>query len=92
MTDIVERLRDYADGLSGYAADMMGDAADEIERLRREREIFSQALNDANEWGGELYAYNERLREALLDLEQYVSRADHFYLKPETLAALKEGE
>jgi len=63
MTDIVERLRDYADGLSGYAADMMGDAADEIERLRREREIFSQALNDANDWGGELYADNERLRD-----------------------------
>jgi len=35
---------------------------------------------------------NERLREALLDLEQYVSRADHFYLKPETLAVLKEVE
>ena len=34
----------------------------------------------------------ERLREALLDLEQYVSRADHFYLKPETLAVLKEVE
>jgi len=34
----------------------------------------------------------ERLREALWDLEQYVSRADHFYLKPETLATLKEVE
>lgn len=32
--DIVERLRDYADGLVGYPADMMVEAADEIERLR----------------------------------------------------------
>ena len=34
----------------------------------------------------------ERLREALKDMDGYVSRADRYYLKPETLAALKEKE
>jgi len=67
--DIVERLRSrqpYPLDAVGYLINPDGpEAADEIERLRREREIFSQALNDANEWGGELYADNERLREAL---------------------------
>jgi len=118
--DIVERLRDYADGLSGYAADMMGEAADEIERLRedkldalaavesenafyqmeierlrREREIFSQALDDANEWGGELYADNERLREALRKIEQSDTcgcQGECDNMQEIARAALKEGE
>jgi len=91
--DIVERLRKRAAtwvSVGWGNNDIFDEAADEIERLRREREIFSQALDDANDWGGELYADNERLREALLDLEQYVSRA--VYLKPETLTVLNEVE
>ena len=65
--DIVERLRSrqpYPLDAVGYLINPDGpEAANEIERLRREREIFSQALDDANEWGGELYADNERLRD-----------------------------
>ena len=75
--DIVERLRSrqpYPLDPVGYLINPDGpEAADEIERLRREREIFSQALDDANDWGGELYAENERLREAL---QFYVSFAN----------------
>ena len=66
--DIVERLRKRAAtwvSVGWGNNDIFDEVANEIERLRREREIFSQALDDANEWGGELYADNERLREAL---------------------------
>lgn len=47
MIDIVDRLRDYADGLSGYAADMMGDAAAEIERLREENKLLFDLFHEA---------------------------------------------
>lgn len=68
MTDIVDWLRCAANEHNMYRCD---EAADEIEKLREER---------------------NRLREALKDMDGYVSRADRYYLKPETLAALKEKE
>jgi len=62
MTDIVERLRDYADGLSGYAADMMGEASDHIERLREDKLDALAAVESENAF----YQMEiERLREAL---------------------------
>ena len=61
---------------------------DIVERLRLRIHTSEDEAALTNEAADEI----ERLREALWDLEQYVSRADHFYLKPETLATLKEGE
>lgn len=46
--DIVKRLRDYADGLSGYAADMMNEAANEIERSREEVKHLQNMLAIVN--------------------------------------------
>jgi len=97
MTDIVERLRDYADGLSGYAADMMGEASDHIERLREDKLDALAAVESENAF----YQMEiERLREAL----QRIVDIDWQFANSETLeriegrcaviarAALKEGE
>lgn len=65
MVDIVERLRDYADGLSGYAADMMVEAADEIERLQREIETLKELRKIAFDASIENLKENERFYEAL---------------------------
>ena len=67
---------------------------DIVERLRdaenqefiQDRQIFQ--LTVCSEAEDEI----ERLREALKDMDSYVSRADRYYLKPKTLAALKEKE
>jgi len=93
MTDIVERLRNSSTpNIQFVMYEWMKEAADEIERLRREREIFSQALDDANEWGGELYADNERLRKALQEIADNNSWCSETYLENIAKAALKEGE
>ena len=57
--NIVERLRDYANGLSGYAADMMVEAANEIEKLREDNFKMWTILCDTP----------ERLREALRKID-----------------------
>ena len=90
--DIVERLReDKLDALA--AVESENDFYQmEIERLRDEVHFDDQTIKSLSEINDRLQKKNELLREALLDLEQYVSRADHFYLKPETLAVLKEVE
>lgn len=67
---------------------------DIVERLRdaenqefiQDRQIFQ--LTVCSEAADEI----ERLREALKDMDSYVSRADRYYLKPKTLAALKDKE
>jgi hypothetical protein len=95
MMNIVERLRDYADGLSDYAADMMGNAADEIERLREEHETVSRIVDGMTlqfvERGKEI----ERLQE-VRDMLQAINEAkdkEIAILRAEKhLAALKEGE
>jgi hypothetical protein len=74
MSDIVERLRvqdehGIFDLPEGHEFVSYGDAADYIEWLRRRDEILSQTLKDANDWGLELYAENEQLREALKENE-----------------------
>lgn len=47
-----ERLRDHADNLSPshfYPANVLLDAADEIARLRAERDKFERAWNDVSD-------------------------------------------
>ena len=65
MTDIVERLRSPANVFYEYAADngaFLREAADEIERLRKEnQELKLQYLSDQGQWIEE----TGRLREAL---------------------------
>ena len=86
--NIVERLRDYANGLSGYAADMMVEAANEIEKLREDNFKMWTILCDTP----------ERLREALrkIDAVKYYG-PEGASMKCDEMheiarAALKEGE
>jgi len=65
---------------------------DIVKRLREISGIKKSFPMQGDDLEGQAADEIERLREALWDLEQYVSRADHFYLKPETLATLKEVE
>jgi len=86
--NIVERLRDYANGLSGYAADMMVEAANEIEKLREDNFKMWTILCDTP----------ERLREALRKIEAvkyYVPEGASMEcdeMHEIARAALKEGE
>ena len=66
--DIVERLRSVGgiEGTTRWYINPDGlEAADEIERLQKEKEIMADALRDANDYGMELAHEIERLREAL---------------------------
>ena len=73
MTDIVERLRSPANVFYEYAADngaFLREAADEIERLRKEKqELELQYLSDQGQWIEE----TGRLRGVL---RHYVSECD----------------
>jgi len=86
--NIVERLRDYANGLSGYAADMMVEAANEIEKLREDNFKMWTILCDTP----------ERLREALrkIDAVKYYgpegASMECDEMHEIARAALKEGE
>ena len=88
MKDITERLRSLDLGWS-ETGEWFEEAADEIVRLRKEREIISEALNDANDYGMELHTENKWLRKALKDVlaKEYVVDC-----KDVARAALKEGE
>jgi predicted nuclease with TOPRIM domain len=61
MTDIVERLRERW-------ADTSEEAADEIERLRAERDAHRDAHAAAQNVLDALYGERDRLREALRDV------------------------
>ena len=69
MADIVERLRGLADEwyeMCGDIHEPLGEAADEIERLRKEnQELKLQYLSDQGQWIEE----TGRLREALREKE-----------------------
>ena len=86
--NIVKRLRDYANGLSGYAADMMVEAANEIEKLREDNFKMWTILCDTP----------ERLREALrkIDAVKYYgpegASMECDEMHEIARAALKEGE
>jgi hypothetical protein len=56
MMDIVERLRKLADGERPYGSllDVMDEAADEIEFLRKERDRLREALRAIEEIGEHL--------------------------------------
>ena len=73
--DIVERLRRMSD-MTTTDNDLtdIAKAADEIEKMRRGDEILSQTLKDANDWGLELYAENEQLREKNAQLRELLQK------------------
>jgi hypothetical protein len=77
--DIVERLRKrkaYNAEYDFHGNEIIGDdpdedcieAADEIERLQKEKDIMADALRDANDYGMELAHEIKRLREALKEI------------------------
>jgi HAMP domain-containing protein len=71
---------------------------DLVERLR-ERKLFKQAADEIEHWQGHAerlrqdcefhLAEIERLRGVIVDMGQYISRADFHYLKKETIAVLE---
>ena len=73
--DIVERCRKAAiDYYESADPETYKEAADEIEKMRRGDEILSQTLKDANDWGLELYAENEQLREENAQLRELLQK------------------
>jgi hypothetical protein len=87
MTDLVVRLR-AEDPECGLRHSLATEAADEIERLR----VWLES-GGGRYWEGRYRdeaARVDELEAALDDVWQYISRADWFYLKPETRAALGE--
>jgi len=103
MTDIVERLRqrdeyeqvlDHENLPYGLVKSLAHDAADEIERLRAERDEAQaeanagrQAEHDADVERRAVEAERDRLREAILDTEQHDAGLVPMRLR---LLALKE--
>jgi len=71
---------------------------DIVERLRQWAEwdyLIEAASTDLVTAANEIELLRKErdgLRDALKDMDSYVSRADRYYLKPKTLAALKEKE
>ena len=72
---------------------------DIVERLRRKEHdpycgqcIDGRLSEEAAAEIEKLRKERDGLREALKDMDGYVSRADRYYLKPKTLAALKDKE
>jgi len=93
MTDIVERLREFAgprypDDICGKLA--MGEAADEIERLRRRRNRLAADLAQAHRDIGPWIARVGQLIAALDQAEQAMREASAIYGADAALAALRK--
>jgi hypothetical protein len=93
MTDIVERLREFAgprypDDICGKLA--MGEAADEIERLRRRRNRLAADLAQAHRDIGPWIARVGQLIAALDQAEQAMRDAGAIYGADAALAALRK--
>jgi hypothetical protein len=93
MTDIVERLREFAgprypDDICGKLA--MGEAADEIERLRRRRNRLAADLAQAHRDIGPWIARVGQLIAALDQAEQAMREAGAIYGADAALAALRK--
>lgn len=93
--DLVRQLREVG-GLDP-AAELCSYAADRIEHLERElseeRASREQAAAKAWEFSDrikELESQVGRLRSAMDDIVSYVSRADYYYMEPQTLDVLRE--
>lgn len=84
MTDIVERLRNEVPCISdiGCANELCGEAADEIERLRKEVQVWINHTKTAVWSDSEeckfLTAENAKLRAALEELYSMCQRQDDF--------------
>ena len=67
---------------------------DLVARLREEAECYrgktQSCLTDAADRIEELETQADRLRAAMYDMTAYISRADYYYMEPQTLEVLRE--
>jgi len=101
MVDIVERLREKTKllewlqkmgGSDKHVLVIMSDAADEIERLREDKNIYAETIYELEKDVRVKNDEIERLREALKDIDGQMRQADRYFLKESTLAALQQKD
>jgi uncharacterized membrane protein YgaE (UPF0421/DUF939 family) len=75
----------------GEPWELVNEAADMIERLEAGNREFSFLRNDDLARIKELEAQVARLKAAIDDVASYVSRADYYYMQPQTIEVMREN-